>query len=227
MKNTNRVIVSRRGRPAKEPLSRELIIQTAYELLKQYGIDGMSMRKIAKALDTGPASLYVYFQNLEELSSYVFDYGLGSLQLPVDNNDSWREKLIEALTMYFQLLIDQPGLAEISFTTMLRGERYIDLFEYLLAQLLEGGMTPTAAAWGADAILLFVNSHAYEKYSWKKHQVATPADVKEEFKKLNPDRFPLFHRLNEHLFSMKSVNIDRFRWGLEVFLEGIKLNPLE
>nr|WGD96985.1 hypothetical protein P5627_14030 [Bacillus safensis] len=38
----------------------------------------MSMRKVAKALDTGPASLYVYVNNFQELSAYVLDYGLGT-----------------------------------------------------------------------------------------------------------------------------------------------------
>ena len=52
MNNSNRRIISRRSRPAKEPLSRELIVKTAYELLKEQGLEGMSMRKVAKALDT-------------------------------------------------------------------------------------------------------------------------------------------------------------------------------
>ncbi|MEJ9251578.1 TetR/AcrR family transcriptional regulator, partial [Bacillus thuringiensis] len=44
---------SRRSRPAKEPLSKEIIVKTAYNLLESEGISGLSMRKIAKVLDTG------------------------------------------------------------------------------------------------------------------------------------------------------------------------------
>lgn len=122
MNNSNRRIISRRSRPAKEPLSRELIVKTAYELLKEQGIEGMSMRKVAKALDTGPASLYVYVNNVQELSAYVLDYGLGQMVYPNAENGTWKEQLFDILHTYFLLLFEKPGLAEISFHHSTRNE---------------------------------------------------------------------------------------------------------
>ena len=58
-------IVSRRTRPAKAALSLERIVSTALEILEQEGLSGLSLRRAATALDTGPASLYVYLENLE------------------------------------------------------------------------------------------------------------------------------------------------------------------
>ena len=43
----------------KERLTVERIVDTAMELMAEKGYDAVSMRSIAKALDTGPASLYV------------------------------------------------------------------------------------------------------------------------------------------------------------------------
>lgn len=77
MEEQTNTITSRRSRPAKEPLSKEIIVKTAYDLLESEGISGLSMRKIAKVLDTGPSSLYVYVKNADELRAYVLDYGLG------------------------------------------------------------------------------------------------------------------------------------------------------
>ncbi|GGA05815.1 hypothetical protein GCM10008018_59690 [Paenibacillus marchantiophytorum] len=87
MNTTNRTIVSRRSRPAKAPLSKEVIIKTALELLRKEGSSGLSMRKIAKVLDTGPSSLYVYVTNLQELNDYVLDLGLEEVPLPDVYND--------------------------------------------------------------------------------------------------------------------------------------------
>ncbi|MFF2016958.1 MULTISPECIES: TetR/AcrR family transcriptional regulator [Paenibacillus] len=224
MKNSERIIVSRRDRPAKEPLSRELIVKTAYELLKEQGMAGMSMRKVAKALDTGPSSLYVYVNNLEDLSSYVLDYGLGELVLPDSGKGPWKERLFGALTAYFLLLIEQPGLSEISLSTMPRGDKYLELIEYLLTALHEGGAKSTAAAWGVDLLLLYVTSTAFEKHSWRKHGTVEMPAIKESFKKADPVRFPFIHSLTEELFSGGEVVMDRFQWGLEVMLQGIKLD---
>ncbi|WP_188887160.1 TetR/AcrR family transcriptional regulator [Paenibacillus radicis (ex Gao et al. 2016)] len=224
MNNTNRVIVSRRDRPAKDPLSRELIVRTAYELLKEQGLAGMSMRKVAKALDTGPSSLYVYVNNLEELNSYVLDSGLGELVLPDSGEGSWKDRLFGALNSYFLLLIENPGLAEISFSTIPRGDKYMELIEYILAALHEGGVSPKSAAWGVDLLLLYVTSIAFEKHTWRKNGTMQPLDIKETFKNADPIRFPFIRSLNEQMFSEGTELQERFRWGLEATLQGIQLN---
>jgi hypothetical protein len=40
------------------PLSQAAIVQTALQLLDRHGLDQFSMRQVARALGTGPASLY-------------------------------------------------------------------------------------------------------------------------------------------------------------------------
>lgn len=181
MNNSNRRIISRRSRPAKEPLSRELIVKTAYELLKEQGIEGMSMRKVAKALDTGPASLYVYVNNFQELSAYVLDYGLGQMVYPDSENRTWKEQLFDILHTYFLLLFEKPGLAEISLSTIPQGTNFLQLTERILTALNEGGIKSTSAAWGVDLLLLYVSSVAYEKVSWKKHDSSQISDIKKHF----------------------------------------------
>lgn len=110
MMKPTRTVISRRARPAKEPLSHELIVKTAYTLLKEEGLSGMSMRKVAKALDTGLSSLYVYVKNFQEQSAYVLDYGFGQLELPESGDRSWKERLFDALETYLWLLDEHPGL---------------------------------------------------------------------------------------------------------------------
>lgn len=147
MNNSNRRMISRRSRPAKEPLSRELIVKTAYELLKEQGIEGMSMRKVAKALDTGPASLYVYVNNVQELSAFVLDYGLGQMVYPDSEDGTWKEQLFDILHTYFLLLFEKPGLAEISLSTIPQGTNFLQLTERILAALHEGGIKSTSMTW--------------------------------------------------------------------------------
>lgn len=221
MTNPNRTIVSRRARPAKEPLSRELIVQTAYSLLKEEGMPGMSMRKVAKALDTGPSSLYVYVKNLQELNAYVLDYGLSQLSWPSSVGGSWKDKLFGILDAYLTLLYEQPGLAELSLTTLPVGDNYLRLTEYILSSLHEGGVQSRSAAWGVDLFLFYVSSVAFEQTTWKKNGGMQMSVIKESFLSADPARYPLIAVLKEELFSGDTASKERFRWGLEVILQGI------
>ncbi|WP_336750469.1 TetR/AcrR family transcriptional regulator [Bacillus altitudinis] len=215
-------MISRRSRPAKEPLSRELIVKTAYELLKEHGIEGMSMRKVAKALDTGPASLYVYVNNVQELSAYVLDYGLGQMVYPDSKDITWKEQLFDLLHTYFLLLFEKPGLAEISLSTIPQGTNFLHLTEHLLAALHEGGIKSTSAAWGVDLLLLYVSSVAYEKVSWKKQGSSQITDTKKAFLQADKTQFPFIHRVKEEMFAGDTVSMKRFRWGIDVILYGIQ-----
>ncbi|MGE1098063.1 TetR/AcrR family transcriptional regulator [Bacillus altitudinis] len=215
-------MISRRSRPAKEPLSRELIVKTAYELLKEQGIEGMSMRKVAKALDTGPASLYVYVNNVQELSAYVLDYGLGQMVYPDSKDSTWKEQLFDLLHTYFLLLFEKPGLAEISLSTIPQGTNFLQLTEHLLAALHEGGIKSTSAAWGVDLLLLYVSSVAYEKVSWKKQGSSQISDTKKAFLQADKTQFPFIDRVKEEMFAGDPVSMERFRWGIDVILYGIQ-----
>ena len=51
---------STRDRPAKPPLSVDAVVDAALAVLQADGLEAVTMRRVAAALDTGAASLYVY-----------------------------------------------------------------------------------------------------------------------------------------------------------------------
>src|SRR3954453_19067426 len=71
---------SRRERPAKPPLSRDALVAAALEIARTEGVDAVSMRRVAQALDTGPASLYVYVADRDELHELLFDAAIGRIE---------------------------------------------------------------------------------------------------------------------------------------------------
>ena len=64
---------STRDRPAKAPLSEEAIVDAALAILKSEGLEAVTMRRVAAALDTGAASLYVYVSGREGLLQAMLD----------------------------------------------------------------------------------------------------------------------------------------------------------
>lgn len=54
-----------------DKLSREVYIQTTYDMIVSEGIEQVSIRKIAKKLNCSSASLYRHFESLEHLMSFA------------------------------------------------------------------------------------------------------------------------------------------------------------
>lgn len=62
-----------RPRAAPVPLSRAKIAATAIRIADEHGLDGLSVRKIAKELGVGPMRLYDYVTNRSELLDLMVD----------------------------------------------------------------------------------------------------------------------------------------------------------
>src|SRR5665647_1630591 len=125
----DRNLVGRRERPSKAALSRESIVAATLKLLDE-GVDKLTMRRVAAALDTGPASLYVYVRDTEELHSAVLEELLGKSGLLEDTRDdgwTWRERIIDLLMRYTELLLAYPSVARVTAFTRPVGPHYICL----------------------------------------------------------------------------------------------------
>lgn len=78
------------SRPVPAPLSRERIVRAAIRLADADGLDAVSLRKVATALDVRPMRLYGYIASKEELLDLMVDAVHAEIR---PAGDSWREVL--------------------------------------------------------------------------------------------------------------------------------------
>ena len=223
-KTTTRTPQSRRERPAKPALTRQGIVGAALTILEGEGLNKVTMRRIAAALDTGPASLYVYVQNTEDLHAQILDALLGSLELHPPSSSSWRERLRVLLTDYVRVLLAYPEIARMTLTTQPSGLNYLSLVDALLELLGEGGVPDGEAAWAVDLLLLYATANAAEKSAWE-----SSGGVEKEFSALteaittaDANTHPHVARLKGELLSGDGP--ERWQWGFDIFLEGLLSN---
>ncbi|MGW3200204.1 TetR/AcrR family transcriptional regulator [Streptomyces sp. NPDC001118] len=217
---------SRRERPAKPALSRAGIVATSVALMRSEGLERLTMRRLAQELDTGPASLYVYFRNTAELHAAVLDELLGEVDLsPVPDDRPWRERLIDILTSYIQVLYEHPSLARSALVARPRGEHYLALLEGLLAVLRFGGIEGERAAWAVDLLLQFATTAAAEHGSRRQ-----APDAQEEWtaftqalRSASPERYPNLAATSDDLFT--GTPRERHTWIFQVLLNGILTAP--
>lgn len=217
-----RKVVSRRGGRAKKPLSHDVIVSKAFELLGKDGLDGMSLRSVAKALDTGAASLYVYFDDLQQLQAFVLDRALGEVSLKAGRGKAWQERLHGVLESYFQVLTKHRGLAQLALSTIAAGPNALRFLETLLEILAEGQVDDASAAWAVDLLMLYVTAIAFEQTQRATHGDPL-AHVANAIGAVPAAEFPRVHRVREVMLSGDKT---RFSWALRVLLEGVLRVPI-
>ncbi|ROP39376.1 TetR family transcriptional regulator [Saccharothrix texasensis] len=123
-------------RPVPAPLSRERIVRAAIRLADADGLDAVSLRKVAAALDVGPMRLYGYIATKEELLDLMVDAVHEEIR---PTGDGWREVL--------------RSLAETTRQAARRHEWLADLIggrPQLGPNTLAGGEAVLAAMAGVD-----------------------------------------------------------------------------
>jgi len=184
---------------------------------------GLSLRKVASALDTGAASLYVYVANLDELHALVLDRVLGEVVTPPEHDGDWRYRLKATLRSYSEALFRRPGLAQVALSTIPSGPNTLELTESLLDLLEQGGVEAGRAAWAVDLLLLHTSAFAAERDNRRgDDEVATLHRAQEALGSVSAEEHPHIHALGPELFSGHQ---SRYDWGLDVLINGVLNTP--
>ncbi|GGF28942.1 TetR/AcrR family transcriptional regulator [Subtercola lobariae] len=221
---------SRRERPAKRALSREWIIAETIEIMRAEGLEKATMRRVAQALDTGPASLYVYIANTAALHSAVLDELLGTLSAANATEGDCNERLEALLRQYANILFAYPGLARSALLIRPTGANAVLLYDRVLGLLLEGGVAVDRAAWGVDLLLQYVTANAAE------HSIPSPSDIDaprddddmgilaQALRSADPATSP---HIAAHVDAVLSGSpAERVTWAIQALIAGIAATPI-
>ncbi|HEU4578367.1 MAG TPA: TetR/AcrR family transcriptional regulator C-terminal domain-containing protein [Polyangiaceae bacterium] len=213
---------SRRGGPVKQPLSRDAIVAEALRQLTVEGPQGMSLRKVAAALETGPASLYAYVEDLEELRALVLDRALAKVDVRCARAADWRDRVCAVLESYSRVLCASPGLAQLAFGTIAVGPNALRITEALLGSLAQGGIAPETRAWAVDLLILQVTAVAAE-HAEGLEPAAPGGRVARAVASVSERDYPQIHASRAHLLS--GTGAQRLAWAIDVVLQGIRQVP--
>lgn len=215
---------STRDRPAKPPLSEEVVVDAALAILKSEGLDAISMRRVATALDTGAGSLYVYVSGRDGLLQAMQDRVLATVELEPPAPAHWRAQLHGLLARMHAALIAHPGIAATTLAIPPRSEAALLLQENLLGILLAANLAPQQAAWTTDVFAALVTHAAVEDDLRRTKNQELGKELHQIFAALPADRFPL---ITAHAAQLVAGNSEqRFRFAVDTVINGL-LAPSE
>jgi AcrR family transcriptional regulator len=215
----------RRGPSAgrKQPITVDAIIETALGIVEREGYAALTMRRVATALGTGPASLYAHVVNKEDLDDLLIGRLCGEIALPRPDPGGWREQLIDVCTQIRDQYQRYPGISQAALAVVPTNMETLRVNEGLLAIALAGGVDPQTAAWAIDALTLYVSAFCLETALKERHDgqhgwAVGRDELLRRFAAL-PDAFPHTKRYAAELTSGSGQ--DRFAFTLGLIVGGL------
>lgn len=211
-------------RRTKQPLTRDRIVEAALAILDRDGLDAVTTRRVAEALDTGSASLYAHVDNRDELIELMIDRVAEDIHVPAPDPARWQEQIRDFARHAQQVWSAHADLARASLASMPTGPGRLAVIEGLLAILRAAGLPGHVAAWAVDRLLLYIDADVYEGwlYAVKVRQGLDVeqyiGSIREYFRALPPGRFPLISSLADTIVASGE---DRFEFGLDLFIRGL------
>jgi AcrR family transcriptional regulator len=174
-------------------LSRTQIVDAGYVMLRQHGLSGLSMRRLAQGLGVQPGALYYHVDSKQDLLAAVAERILSDSAQTISATDAAQA----ALDIRQALLPVRDSADVISFVQAFRPDTLIPLQR--LQQLFAGQFPAQQARWAAQTLVHYVLGFVAEEQN---HTELVRAKI-----------------LTDQPSEAKSR--DAFRFGVDAILQGI------
>ena len=223
-----RVVAGEPPARRRDPITAERITTIALDIVAERGYEALTMRSVAAALDTGPASLYAHVVNKADLDELIIGRICAEIRLPTPDASQWRAQILDVCAQLRDQYLRYPGVSRAALAMLVTNLDAARLSEGMLAILLAGGIAPQVAAWTIDALFLYVNAYTLE-LSLASHREAAGDDLyigpdeRDElvarFEALPADEFPLTRRYAAELTS--GSGHDRYDFALALIVDAL------
>lgn len=207
----------------RTPLSRERITDAAMAIVDAGGLDALSMRSVAHALGTGPASLYSHVADKDELLQLLIERVAEGLELPHPDPERWQEQLKELVRAIHYGLLAHRDLARANLARIPLGEGALAFGDRMIEIMRLGGLPDQVVAYGYDLLPLYAVTTAYAQALSAERMTTEEGEryvreLREYFAALPADRFPNLVALSGPLTAGEG---ERFEFGLDVLVAGL------
>ena len=183
------------------------------------------MRRLATALETGPASLYAHVVNKEDLDELLIGRLCAEIELPQPNPSIWRQQIASVCTQLRDQYLRYPGISRAALAVAPTNLETLRVSEGMFAILLTGGIEPQAAAWAIDSLMLYVDAYSLEismldgQHSHDSDDWVVSGDELRRRIAVLPDTFPQTKRYSVELTS--GTSHERFDFTIGLMIDGL------
>jgi len=211
---------------SRVPLSRDAIVDAGIAVLDEYGLDGLSMRRVAERLGAGAPSLYWHIRNKSELLQLISERLTADIVLPEPQPARWQEQLKDVARQMRAIAQRHRDGARITLGRLPLGPTVARFAEWLFDLLEPVGIPPRIIAGVGDLAALYVGAYTFEESLGLASPTgeelppqAIVAMLRSYLVSLPVADFPHVHAFVDDLLGGDAD--ERFEFGLDVIVRGI------
>ena len=206
----------------REPLSRQRAIEAAVALADRQGIDGLSMRRLAKELGVEAMSLYHHVANKDDILDGMVDAVFAEIEVPRDAAD-WRSAMRDRAVSQRAALLRHPWALNLMESRTSPGTETLRHHDAVIGVGLDAGLDLTLVAHAIALLDAYV-------YGFVLQELTLPFDdgdaiepvIEETLDGMDPAQFPHLARMaGEHVLQPGYRFADEFDFGLDLVLDGL------
>jgi TetR/AcrR family transcriptional regulator, tetracycline repressor protein len=205
-------------RTTREPLSIKLIHDTTLELIERDGLEALSMRSLAKALNANPMAVYHHIPNKAALLEGVYETVLAELLTEKEQPSAWQESLKTLLQRFRTLATRHPKVFPGLIASSHNSQAIQRAVDSILGLLLDAGLNPKTTVQASDALFAFITGFVLLELNNAPKPVPETTAERAAFERTLVNTKRLLEELASNQFA------DSFEFGLQLLIAGIEAN---
>jgi AcrR family transcriptional regulator len=208
--------------PRRVPLTRERALVAAIAVADAEGIDALTMRKLAQALDVEAMSLYHHVANKHDILDGMVDLVFAEIELPTDDTD-WATAMLRRARSVRTTLLRHPWAIGIMESRSSPGPATLRHHDAVIGCCRRAGFSVEMSAHAFSLLDSYI-------YGFVLQEVNLPFngtdDLEEVLQAMIPgdfaERYPHMAELTSEFILKKGYSYsDEFEFGLDLVLTGL------
>ncbi|WP_433236403.1 TetR/AcrR family transcriptional regulator C-terminal domain-containing protein [Streptosporangium sp. CA-135522] len=204
----------------------EVIARTSLRLLNEVGLDGLTMRLVAKELDVQAPALYWHVRNKQELLDAMAGIMLAEVVEglePPAPGFSWPDWLGGSVRRLRRVMLGYRDGARVLAGTNVTHPAVFQMMELTLRAMLDAGFPPDETARDFPVLLHYTVGYTIEEQArgGASYDGDNPYRPERLAERLDPRRFPLVAGVLDDLFDPDADA--GFERGLHIILSGMRV----
>jgi AcrR family transcriptional regulator len=206
----------------RAPLSRERVLETAFRLADQGGLESLTMRRLGQALGVEAMAMYYYFATKDQIVDGIVDLVFAEIDLP-SSEGHWKDAMRERAISLRDVLLRHRWAIGLMESRRNGGPANLHHHDAVIASLRAGGMDIAMTAHAYSLLDSYVYGFALTKMTLPFDTEEEVAEVAQGLRRsFDLDAYPHLVEMIGHALQPGYDYGDEFEYGLDAILDVLE-----